>query len=100
MRMCKSFEIRAYSVEKITSIIIVKVYSVSSMHHHQSIAKVLYKIIVAESTNMRSVLINLLVDAGLSWDPVAPYYRIAPRFYTSCAFLHNNALGVLSASSI
>jgi hypothetical protein len=72
MRMWKSFEMRAFSMEKITPIIIVKVYSVSSMHHHQSIARVFNKIIVAESTNIRSVLINVLVDAGLSWDPVAP----------------------------
>jgi hypothetical protein len=60
------FDTRAYSVEKITPIIIVKVYSVSSMHHHQFIARVFDKIIVSESTNMKSVLINFLVDAGLS----------------------------------
>jgi hypothetical protein len=72
IRMWIFFEMRAYSVEKITPIIVIKVYPVSSKHHHQSIAKVFDKIIVAESTNIRSVLINLLVDAGLSWDPVAP----------------------------
>jgi hypothetical protein len=67
IRMWIFFAMKAYSVEKITPIKIFNIYPVSSMHHHQSIAKVFDKIIVAESTNMRSVLINLL-----ACDPVAP----------------------------